>query len=220
MRVTFQSGAKMATEIERESTLDAPVILTREPGVIGNAPWWLVSMGIHLVLILGATLVAIEHYSLPEGGVVEVLVHAASPMPLFDKIEAPVGSVTRPGPLVDHPDTGTDNTPDVFIPDAKLSDHYESDDNDDHRQMKGDSKDFLSYTPGEAGGFRGRQIGKNPGVYDAMGVGTGGGGGGKHGGPFGGRERLKRRPLGQTRGTEDAVLAALKWLAHHQGPEG
>src|SRR6185369_14311659 len=90
---------------------------------------------------------------------------------------------------------------------------------EDYGQMKGDSKDFTSYIKGEAGGFRGRQAGKNPGVYDAMGVGGGGGGGGRYGGRFGGRENLVARG-GGTRATESAVLAALKWLARHQNPDG
>src|SRR6185503_11978018 len=64
--------------------------------------------------------------------------------------------------------------PAIFFPEAKESDHNESADNEDYKQMKGDSKDFLSYIKGEAGGFRGRQAGKNPGVYDTMGVGVGG----------------------------------------------
>jgi hypothetical protein len=77
--------------------------------------------------------------------------------------------------------------PAIFFPEAKESDHNESADNEDFRQMKGNSVDFLSYIKGEAGGFRGRQAGKNPGVYDTMGVGVGGGGGGRYGGRFGGR---------------------------------
>jgi hypothetical protein len=85
--------------------------------------------------------------------------------------------------------------------------------------MKGDSKDFLSYIKGEAGGFRGRQPGKNPGVYDMMGVGMGGGGGGRYGGRFGGKENLVARGGGST-ASESAVLAALKWLARHQDPDG
>ena len=52
-----------------------------------------------------------------------------------------------------------------------------------------------------------------------MGVGVGGGGGGRYGGRFGGRENLVARG-GGTRATESAVLAALKWLARHQGPDG
>jgi hypothetical protein len=66
--------------------------------------------------------------------------------------------------------------PAIFFPEARVSDHNESADNEDYRQMKGDSSQFLSYIRGEAGGFRGRQEGKNAGVYDTMGVGAGGGG--------------------------------------------
>jgi hypothetical protein len=199
---------------------DAPVVLTERSSVISNAPWWMVSAGIHMVFLLAATLVAIEQITKVDEGTVQVLVHATSSTPLFDKIEAPIGKVTREGPAIKDPDTSADNTPDVFVPDAKFSDHYESDDGEDYHQMKGDSKKYLSYTPGEAGGFRGRQLGKTPGSNDTMGVGAGGGGGGKHGGPLGGRERLKRKPLGQTRGTEDAVMSALKWLARHQNADG
>jgi len=69
--------------------------------------------------------------------------------------------------------------PAIFFPEAKMSDHNES---------AGDSADFLSYIKGDAGGVRGRQAGRNPGVYDTMGVGTGGGGV-ITGGAFGGRSQ-------------------------------
>jgi hypothetical protein len=84
--------------------------------------------------------------------------------------------------------------------------------------MKGESKSFLSYTQGEAGGFRGRQAGHAPGVSDSMGVGSGGGGSGRYGARFGGRENLVARGGGS--GTEDAVRAALRWLARHQSADG
>jgi Ca-activated chloride channel family protein len=109
------------------------------------------------------------------------------------------------------------NEPAIFFPEAKESDHNESADNEDYRQMRGGSKDFLSYVKGEAGGFRGRQAGRDPGVYETLGV--GGGGGGRYGGRFGGRENLVAHG-GGTRATESAVLAALKWLARHQGVDG
>jgi hypothetical protein len=114
---------------------------------------------------------------------------------------------------------GESDEPAIFFPEAKESDHNESADNEDYHQMKGDSKDFLAYIRGEAGGFRGRQAGKTPGVYDTMGVGVGGGGGGRYGGRFGGRENLVARG-GGTRATESAVLQALKWLARHQNSDG
>ena len=36
------------------------LVIEQPGGVLSNAPWWLVSAGLHAVLILGATLVAIE----------------------------------------------------------------------------------------------------------------------------------------------------------------
>jgi Ca-activated chloride channel family protein len=117
-------------------------------------------------------------------------------------------------------DRGGDPTeePAVFFPEAK-SDHNESSDGEDYHQMKGDSKDYLSYLKGESGGFRGRQAGKDPGAYDTMGVGAGAGAGGRYGGRSSGRENLVARG-GGTRATESAVLASLKWLARHQNPDG
>ncbi|HZE98458.1 MAG TPA: prenyltransferase/squalene oxidase repeat-containing protein [Planctomycetota bacterium] len=204
---------------EQEQVED--VVVTGRPGVLSNAPWWMVSAGIHMVFLLGATLVAIEQSIRIDEEPVQVLVSTQPPRVLIDKIEdGPMGKVTRDGPAIKDPDTSADNTPDVFIPFAEIGDHRESDDNEDYHRMKGDSMKFLSYVPGQAGGFRGRQPGKDAGAYDTMGVGIGGGGGGKHGGPFGGRKWMNHGKLGQTRGTEDAVLAALKWLAHHQGPDG
>jgi Ca-activated chloride channel homolog len=121
----------------------------------------------------------------------------------------------RKGPSRDDQVPAPSDEPAVFFPEAKESDHNES----AGRQMKGESKDYLSYIQGEAGGFRGRQAGKNPGAYDTLGVGAGSGGGGRYGGRFGGRENLVVRGGGD-RATESAVLAALKWLARHQNPDG
>jgi hypothetical protein len=130
---------------------------------------------------------------------------------------------SAPGSKTARTVSGRGEEPAIYFPEAKESDPPETDDNEDYHQMKGDSKDFLSYIKGEAGGFRGRQAGKTPGVYDTMGVGVGGGGGGRMGGRFGdrfgGRENLVARG-GGTRATESAVLQALKWLARHQGPDG
>src|SRR5688572_1946422 len=169
---------------EKDSGFEKSVVVLEQPGgLLSNTPWWLVSVGIHLVLLLGATLIAIEQlHALTGGGDDIVIIHPPAPPPLFDKIEAPPGTIDRKGPIIDNPDTSSNPLPDVFVPEAKLSDHYESPDGEDNKDMKGDSKDFLSYTPGEAGGYRGRQLGKNPGVNDALGVGLGGGGGGKYGG--------------------------------------
>src|SRR5689334_20583773 len=193
------------------------IIVQEERSWISNAPWWFISAGIHLVILLIATLVFIERHMSIEAGEVSLMVTAPRNN-MIQELERPRDVFERKGIPKDEPGAPTEE-PAIFFPEAKESDHNESADNEDYGQMKGDSKDFTSYIKGEAGGFRGRQAGKNPGVYDAMGVGGGGGGGGRYGGRFGGRENLVARG-GGTRATESAVLAALKWLARHQGPDG
>jgi hypothetical protein len=205
-------------EMEGQEEQQEEVVVQGQQGWLANAPWWLISVGIHAVLILGATLVAIERLVAIDEGEVAVVVTAKS-APVVAEIERPRDVFERKGIPKDDQVAQPTDEPAIFFPEAKESDHNESADNEDYKQMKGDSKDFLSYIKGEAGGFRGRQAGKNPGVYDTMGVGVGGGGGGRYGGRFGGRENLVARG-GGTRATESAVLAALKWLARHQGPDG
>jgi len=210
----------MKEQIE-ETDLDEreeDVVVQQEGGALSNAPWWLVSVGLHAVLILGATLIAIEKYITVDAGEMAVVVSSSSNK-IIQEIERPRDVFERKGIPKDDQISQPTDEPAIFFPEAKESDHNESADNEDYKQMKGDSKDFLSYIKGDAGGFRGRQAGKAPGVYDTMGVGTGGGGGGRYGGRFGGRENLVARGGGSV-ATESAVLAALKWLARHQGPDG
>src|SRR5579859_5541000 len=195
-------------EMDGQEEQQEEVVVQGKQGWLANAPWWLISVGIHAVLILGATLVAIEKLVAIDEGEVAVVVTAKS-APVVAEIERPRDVFERKGIPKDDQVAQPTDEPAIFFPEAKESDHNESADNEDYHQMKGDSKDFLSYIKGEAGGFRGRQAGKNPGVYDTMGVGVGGGGGGN----------LVARG-GGTRATESAVLAALKWLARHQGPDG
>src|SRR5712671_6822530 len=154
------------------------VVVQGKQSWLANAPWWLISVGIHAVLILGATLVAIERLVAIDEGEVAVVVTAKS-APVVAEIERPRDVFERKGIPKDDQVAQPTDEPAIFFPEAKESDHNESADNEDYHQMKGDSKDFLSYIKGEAGGFRGRQAGKNPGVYDTMGVGVGGGGGGE-----------------------------------------
>jgi Squalene-hopene cyclase C-terminal domain/Prenyltransferase and squalene oxidase repeat len=208
------------TEEERDLHEDQEVVLEQQPGGwISNAPWWLVSVGIHAVLILGATLVAIERLIAVEPTEISVL-FGPKASPQIADLERPRDVFDRKGIPTDEPNSASSNDePIIFFPEAKKSDHNESANMEDYHQMKGDSKDFLSYMPGEAGGIRGRQPGKTPGAYDTMGVGIGGGSGGRYGGRFGGRENLVKEG-GGTRATESAVIAALRWLAHHQGPDG
>src|ERR1043165_8851885 len=205
-------------EMEGQEEQQEEVVVQGQQGWLANSPWWLISTGIHAVLLLAASLYYIEKNMPIDDSEVAVVVGAKS-APVVQEIERPRDVFERKGIPKDDQVANPTDEPAIFFPEAKESDHNESADNEDYHQMKGDSKDFLSYIKGEAGGFRGRQAGKNPGVYDTMGVGVGGGGGGRYGGRFGGRENLVARG-GGTRATESAVLAALKWLARHQGPDG
>jgi hypothetical protein len=186
-------------EMDGQEEQQEEVVVQGQQSWLANAPWWLISVGIHAVLILGATLVAIEKLVAIDEGEVAVVVTAKS-APVVAEIERPRDVFERKGIPKDDQVAQPTDEPAIFFPEAKESDHNESADNEDYHQMKGDSKDFLSYIKGDAGGFRGRQAGKNPGVYDTMGVGAGGGGGGRYGGRFGGRENLVARG-GGTRAT-------------------
>ncbi|HVR85325.1 MAG TPA: prenyltransferase/squalene oxidase repeat-containing protein, partial [Planctomycetota bacterium] len=210
----------MTTHDEHDDADDRhEVVIEQTAGWFSNAPWWMVSVGIHAVLILGATLVAIENLIAVDGGETLVQVTRAA-APVIQELERPRDVFDRKGLPKDEPTTAPTEEPAIFFPEAKESDHNESADNEDYHQMKGDSKQFLSYIKGEAGGFRGKQAASRmPGVYDTMGTGPGGGSGGRYGGRFGGHENLVAKGGGSDV-TESAVIAALRWLARHQGPEG
>src|SRR5579862_5259804 len=208
--------------IDESPSAPPPTPRPRRPfpglGILRNAPWWLISAGLHGVLILGAALVYVEHLVDVDEGAVEVLLTTRAAGPV-DEIERPRDVFERKGLPKDDASAAPTEEPAIFFPDAKESDHHESADAEDYHQMKGESKNFLSYTSGEAGGFRGRQAGRTAGVNDAMGVGSGGGSSGRYGARFGGRENLVAKG-GGGQGTEDAVRAALRWLARHQSPDG
>jgi len=202
--------------MEEEGLVPEDVVVQGKESWMANSPWWLVSAGIHAVLLLGASLYAIDRL-VPVDEVVNVIVSGGHTAPVVEP-ERPRDIFERKGLPKDEPSVPTDQ-PAIFFPGAKLSDHNESADEEDYHEMKGQSFDALSYAPGEGDGFRGRQAGKTPGVYDTIGAGPGGGGSKRFGGRKGGRENLVARG-GGTRATESAVIAALKWLAHHQGPDG
>ena len=205
-------------ERDDEDEAGEEAVIQTESGWMSNAPWWLVSAGIHVVLILVATLVVIEKTMAVDEGEVMVAIQPRNTA-VVNEIERPRDVFERKGIPKDDQVAQPTEEPAIFFPEAKESDHNESADGEDYHQMKGDSKEFLSYIKGEGGGFRGRQMGKTPGVYDTMGVGGGAGGGGRYGGRFGGRENLVARG-GGTRATESAVLAGLIWLARHQSEDG
>src|SRR5688572_7670443 len=143
-------------------------IRTEADGWWTNTPWWLVSAGVHLVILLVATLVTIERIMATESTGIILETTAASPGSPIQELERDVEGFKRrllPGEV----ETQKSVEAPIFFPGAEISDHNESANNQDFAQMLGDSKDFESYLPGKAGGFRGRQNGMDPGVYDVMG---------------------------------------------------
>ncbi len=206
----------MSDRDEVDEVMVDEVVVQGKESWLAHSPWWLVSAGIHAVLLLGASLYAIDRLVDREETFGCPRIYP-SPPPVIEEPLRPRDDIARKGIPKDEASFATDE-PAIFFPEAKESDHNESADNEDYHQMKGKSKDFLSYTPGEAGGT-GRQDSKVPGSNATLGTGKGGGGGGRYGGRFGGRENLVAKG-GGTRATESAVIAALKWLAHHQGPDG
>jgi Ca-activated chloride channel family protein len=67
--------------------------------------------------------------------------------------------VSRSPPSQDDLDEILREAPVIFSPVARETDHNESADGEDFHQMKGESRDFLSYIKGDAVGFRGRATG-------------------------------------------------------------
>ncbi|MBI3856402.1 MAG: terpene cyclase/mutase family protein [Planctomycetes bacterium] len=208
-------------EEERDPGRDEqPVVVSQSYGVLSNAPWWLVSAGIHAVILLGATLVAMERLYAVDPGDLTVVVHQP-PTALFTEILKTPENYAPGAPIKDDVTANVNNDRLFYDPTAKPSDHAESDDGEDFHKRKGEGEQFIGYIPGGGTSHVGRQPGLNPGTHESLGVGGGAGSSGRYGGRFGGRANL--RPQGKGGGspaTEDAVRAALKWLAHHQGPDG
>ena len=167
--------------------------------IIAHTPWWAISVGMHafMALIVGWLWV---FSLLAEDEAV---------------IVRPPRRLPPPPEMVEPPEVNTENNAldiektvevPIYRKDVTEADHNETDDNEEFEKAQGDSLDFVSDKP-----FQGK------GTYDV--IGGGGGGGGRYGGRRGGKMNLVKNG-GGGKGTEDAVLAALKWLARHQGPDG
>jgi len=190
--------------------------------LLGNTPWWLLSAGLHTVLLLGAALVYVEHVFGIDVTEVTVIPHF-SPPPLLDALDRPRDSAgDRHQVPLDLPATEAPEEA-YFNPAAVLAKKNQSADNDPAQELRGDRIDAVSFTPGEAPGLTGRGHG-GPGFTDVMGPGGGGGYSQRKGrkGPGGMIDATTGNPgpTTQTAQTESAVLAALRWLARHQNADG
>ena len=196
-----------------ETATEAP-----KAGFLGNAPWWLLSAGLHAVILLATALVFVERLMAVEEH--EIILVSKPPREFIKEPESGPDLVP-PGIPMDDEKIPSSSQPVLFFPDAVLGKLIETDNGEPFEKAKGDSEKYLSSFKGDAGGPRGRQAGNAPGVYDSLGVSAGGGGGGRYGGRLGGNKNTRVGGTGrQTHATENAVLAALKWLARHQNPDG
>jgi len=191
-----------AAEFEGDDRLPYEDLPTEPEGagekVIQKTPWWAISTGLHVV---GALLIGFFWaVQLPADDSAVVVAPPRKPRPL---------------PVMDKPQDVTENTKVLDVKQAseevvyrkvEESDHTETADDEEFEKAKGDSLDFVSDKP-----FKGK------GTYDV--IGGGAGGGGRYGGRLGGKRDLVKKGGGNGE-TEDAVLAALKWLARHQSPDG
>jgi hypothetical protein len=165
--------------------------------VIQKTPWWAISTGLHVV---GALLIGFFWaVQLPaEEAVITAAPRRPRPLPEMEK------------PLDVKENLKTldvkQSSEEVVFKKAEEADHTETADDEEWQKAKGDSLDFVSDKP-----FKGK------GSNDA--IGGGAGGGGRYGGRLGGKRNLVNIGGGGP-ATEDAVLAALKWLSRHQSPDG
>jgi hypothetical protein len=173
-------------------------------GQFGSAPWWVTSGVFHGLLILLIYFI----------GEIILTVNAddkiiTTTLDERQEIEPEKKQVQRD--LIDKVLPETDNLqviedPVVTHEQVQEADHHETDDNQSEDTARGD-EDCISDVP--LGG---------KGTVAAIGVGGGRGGAfGQRGG--GGKQHLLRRGGGGA-DTEDAVGAALAWLARHQEPDG
>ena len=167
----------------------------------GTTPWWVVSVVVHVLIFLLATLLSVAMDPPVKDSVI-----ITSPLPtkevetyneklkrdIFKRPQAPMDKIID-NPIVPH--------------DSVLDDHFETDSDMDKLTARG-REDAISDVP--LGGT---------GAVASMGVG-GGGAAGVFGYRDGGGRKKAVARWGGTPGSENAVEAALKWLADHQEPDG
>ena len=159
---------------------------------MGRAPWLAISAVAHVMVFL---LLAVIPWS---------IFSSAGDKSIDAKLDKPPEDVFE-DPEEEEEEEIEEEEPieEPVLKDAEISDHNETDDDQDYESSEGDP-DFLSDSPFDDKAFN-----------DVIGI--GGGAGGKFGGRFGGRRNL--RAAGGS-GTEQALKDGLEWLANHQDDDG
>jgi hypothetical protein len=164
-----------------------------------QSPWWMISIGVHVLLVLVSSMFATESAAVPKAQVVSVT-NPAAPT-----------DVPEPEPPVDPGETETPYEDPLFVEEPVLTNAPVEDKNRTDNDVDDDSA-------------RGTEEGTSHAQFDGPSsnphIGIGGGPGSPKGNGFG-SNRYSRPPSGK-RGTpqRDAVEHALRWLAAHQSPDG
>ncbi len=190
---------------------------------LSSTPWWFVSAGLHLVLLLAATLVTIERLMAVEGGHLEITMTPVSGRVLQNLVDDLPTTVGNQGMTDQSTPLEPVRDPEIYAPFFIEGDRNISDEGVDGDTMKGDSPDARGFEYGREGGFKGTNQTSGKGIFRSLGVGGGGGMPWRYGFPGGGGNvnmKAVGPPGHPSKESEDAVLAALKWLARHQNPDG
>ncbi|MHC4600362.1 MAG: prenyltransferase/squalene oxidase repeat-containing protein [Planctomycetota bacterium] len=163
-----------------------------------QAPWWLISVAAHALVAVVLTLAHFTDYREDPAVVVDSQL-------IEDKEVEPAEELEREVFERDE-EINTDEPPieDPVMKDADLSDHTETDSNEDYESAKG-VEDAMSDAP-----FQGK--------YWNTAIGVGGAAGGCFGSRYGGRRDLAA--AGGSRHTEKSLIVGLIWLKNHQNPDG
>jgi hypothetical protein len=159
---------------------------------MSRAPWLAISAAAHGVVF--AIIAAVPWNWLNSKP--EVIIQASIDKPQEEEFEDPPEEEEE-----EIEEEETEEEP--IIQDFEISDHNETDTNEEFESTEGDP-DMFSDSPFDDKAFNNV-------------IGIGGGAGGKFGGRFGGNKNL--RAAGGS-GTEQALKDGLKWLKNHQSPDG
>ena len=159
---------------------------------MSRAPWLAISAAAHLVVFLIIQAVPWNLFGSDDAVVINASIDQAPEDVFEDPPEEPEEEIEE---------EETEEEP--IIQDFEISDHNETDTDEDYESTEGDP-DFFSDSPFDDKAFNNV-------------IGIGGGAGGKFGGRFGGRRNL--RAAGGS-GTEQALKDGLEWLKNHQDPDG
>jgi hypothetical protein len=159
---------------------------------MARAPWLAISAAAHGIIILIMLAIPWDLFKENEARVINATLDQAPEDPFED-----------PPPPEEPEEIEKEPLEEPVIKDAEVSDHNETDDDQEFDESLGES-DQLSDSPFEGKG-------------DNAVIGIGGGAGGKFGGRRGGSRNLK---AGGGSGTEQALRDGLEWIKWHQSEDG